>query len=91
MAFIKDESGDSEYPYIIMTSSEKELLKCKHAAIAAKEGTILRVDDISKSLEATCLSSTEREALKVQLKFWHAQSQAYVGFEDGPKGVLKVF
>ena len=44
MAFIEDKSGYSENPYITMTSSEKELLKFKHAAIAAKEGTLLRVE-----------------------------------------------
>lgn len=44
MAFIEDKNGYSENPYIIMTSSEKELLKFKHAAIAAKEGTLLRVE-----------------------------------------------
>lgn len=44
MAFIEDQNGFSENPYIIMTGSEKELLRFKRAAIAAKEGTTLRVE-----------------------------------------------
>lgn len=44
MAFLEDENGFSESPYIVITGTEDELLRFKHAAIAAGENTTLRVE-----------------------------------------------
>ena len=44
MAFIEDENGYSENPYIIMTGTEEELKRFKYAAFAAGENTTLRVE-----------------------------------------------
>lgn len=44
MAFLEDEGGVSENPYIIITGTEDELLRFKHAAIAAGANTTLRVE-----------------------------------------------
>ena len=44
MAFIADENGYAENPYIIMTGTDEELKRFKYAAIAAGENTTLRVE-----------------------------------------------
>lgn len=44
MAFLEDENGLSENPYIIITGTEDDLMRFKHAAIAAGANTTLRVE-----------------------------------------------
>ena len=44
MAFLEDDHGFSETPHLIVTGTDDELLKFKHAAIAAGANAALRVE-----------------------------------------------
>lgn len=44
MAFIEDGNGILENPHLIITGTDDELLRFKHAAIAAGANTTLRVE-----------------------------------------------